>query len=103
MVGRRHLRHLCTLAVGVCAWTRAARAATFTVNSVADLPDAVPGNAACETANGDGVCSLRAAVQEANAFPGADTINLATGTYVLTRAGQDDSASNGDLDITDDL
>ncbi len=59
--------------------------ATFTVNSPADVPDATPGNTVCETANGNGVCTLRAAIQEANALAGADIINIGTITVTLTR------------------
>lgn len=78
-----------------------AAAATFTVNSPADVPDANPGDGVCETAPGNKVCTLRAAVQESNAFGGDNTIMLqANVTYTLTRAGDDDTALNGDLDIT---
>ncbi len=59
---------------------------TFTVNSPADVPDFNPGNGVCETALNNGVCTLRAAIQEANAHSGADTINLQSGvTYLLTQ------------------
>ncbi len=76
----------------------------FTVNNINDLPDANPGDGKCETANGNGLCTLRAAIQEANALAGADTIVLqASTTYQLQRAGNDDNALNGDLDVTDDL
>lgn len=47
-------------------------AATFTVNDVSDAGDAVPGDGICATAGG--VCTLRAAMEEANALAGADTI-----------------------------
>lgn len=50
--------------------------ATFTVNSVENSIDATPGDGFCETAAGNGVCTLRAAIQEANALPGADTITF---------------------------
>jgi CSLREA domain-containing protein len=77
---------------------------TFSVNSTMDTPDATPGDGLCETASGNGVCTLRAAIQETNALAGADAIKLQSGaTYVLTRAGDDDIALNGDLDITDDV
>src|SRR5438876_9548202 len=77
-----------------------AAAATFTVNDTADAVDAVlDGN--CATAGG--TCTLRAAIQEANAHAGADTIMVPAGTYLLTIAGQgEDIAATGDLDITDD-
>src|SRR5882762_374697 len=76
-------------------------AATFTVNTTADTADAVPGDGIC--ADSGGACSLRAAVQEANALAGPDTIQLAAATYVLTGAAGDDLALSGDLDITGDL
>jgi CSLREA domain-containing protein len=76
---------------------------TFTVNSPADVPDVTPGDGICATSGG--TCTLRAAIQEANAHAGTDTIVLQAGvTYLLTRAGAaDDTALNGDLDITDSV
>jgi hypothetical protein len=50
------------------------------------------------------VCTLRAAIQETNALPGADTINLPSGNFLLSIAGQgENAAASGDLDITDNL
>lgn len=78
------------------------QAATFTVNSTADATDANPGDGVCD--DGMGNCTLRAAIMEANAWPGHDTIILPAGTYTLTIAGaNEDAAATGDLDITDDL
>jgi len=48
--------------------------ATFVVNDTGDAPDANPGNGTCATSTG--VCTLRAAIQEANAHPGPDTIEF---------------------------
>jgi hypothetical protein len=48
-------------------------------------------------------CSLREAIIAANAAPGADTIVLNEGGYILARQGEDQTAFNGDLDITDSL
>lgn len=56
-----------------------ASAATFTVNSSDDFSDANPGDGACAT--GTGNCTLRAAIEESNALPGSDTVNLPPGTY----------------------
>jgi CSLREA domain-containing protein len=84
----------------------AAAAATFTVNTTADEVDVTPGDGVCLTANG--VCSLRAAIQEANAFFGNDTIIVPPGTYTLTIPqvipGPDYvDPADGDLDITERL
>ena len=49
-------------------------ALTFVVNSVVDEDDANIGDGVCRTAGG--VCSLRAAIEEANAHTGPDTINF---------------------------
>lgn len=73
----------------------------YQVNSAADTSDADVGNPACADVNGK--CTLRAAIMQANYTAGADTIVLPAGTYKLTRAGDDDSAVVGDLDITDDV
>jgi len=90
--------------VAVLASVAPAPAATFSVNSAADAVDAVPGDGVCETGAGNGVCTLRAAIQEANALPGADIITLPSGTYTL---GLPDSAGasdlGGDLNIRADL
>ncbi len=69
------------------------------VNTTADGTDAAPGDGACQTANGQ--CTLRAAIQEANALGGQQSIVLPAGTYALTIGGPDEDASaTGDLDIT---
>jgi CSLREA domain-containing protein len=47
---------------------RAAGGETFTVNSAGDDSDASPGDCQCRTSGG--VCTLRAAIQEANACSG---------------------------------
>lgn len=63
-------------------------AATLTVDSIGDAPDDNPGDGVCETAT-PGECTLRAAIQEANALAGADTINFSitgAGVHTLTPA-----------------
>ena len=55
-----------------------------------------------DTSPGD--LSLREAVNLANANPGADQIQLAAGTYLLSLAGAGENASlTGDLDVLGDL
>src|SRR5262245_20927778 len=76
--------------------------ATFVVNTTLDTVDANPGDGLARDANGN--TSLRAAVMEANALAGADTINLPAGTYRLTRTGAEENGGlTGDLDITGNL
>jgi len=87
---------ICALAI--CAH---ATAADFTVDSALDTLDANPGDGLC--ADAEGACTLRAAIQETNALPGADAIAIPAGTYALALAGDDDTAAIGDLDIDDDL
>jgi len=66
---------------------------TFTINSTADTADATLGDGIC--ADVTGACTLRAAIEEANALAGGDDIVLPAGTY--TRS------INSQLSITDDL
>ncbi len=81
-------------------------AVTFTVNDAGDTVDASPGDGIC--ADGIGNCTLRAAIGEANALAGADTIvfdsSLDFTAITFSIAGRnEDSNATGDLDITDDL
>jgi hypothetical protein len=93
--------------VGLLGLGGPAAAATFSVNITADLVDLIPGNGFCnvQVMAGPGLCSLRAAIIEANALPGPDVIVLqADQSYGLTIAGAgEDNAYTGDLDITDDV
>jgi CSLREA domain-containing protein len=66
----------------------------LTVNTTTDAVDANPGADGCATAAAD--CSLRAAIQEANATGGSVSINVPAGTYNLTVADGDGSV---DLDV----
>jgi len=76
-----------------------ADAALFKVNDTADAVDAVPGDGVCATAGGS--CTLRAAIQEANALPGPDRVRIPAGEFSLTRAGaSENDTATGDLDVT---
>jgi hypothetical protein len=78
-------------------------AATFAVDSALDTADANPGDGICADAI-DAACSLRAAIDESNASPGVDEIELPTGDFVLTVAGSgEDVNASGDLDIAGDV
>ena len=75
---------------------------TLTVDDTSDTLDTVPGDGFCADASGN--CTLRAAIMEANANGGPDTIVLPSGTYLLTIPGaSEDLGLSGDLDISGDL
>ncbi len=85
-----------------CLCALAARAETFVVDSTLDAVDVAPGDGLC--ANVAGACTLRAAVQEANALAGADAIDLPAGVFMLAIAGRDENAAvSGDLDLRGEL
>ncbi|MCB0047058.1 MAG: hypothetical protein KDD92_16660 [Caldilineaceae bacterium] len=87
--------------------------ADFLVDTPLEGGDATPGDGLCATA--EGACTLRAAVQEANALPGRQSIALPAESHMLNldpaesqlfvnaAAVNEDAALSGDLDITDDL
>ena len=85
-------------------------AATFRVNTTADLNDLTPGNGLCVAflvvfpPYVLPFCTLRGAIEEANALPGPDRIILPAGEYIFDLPGTNEDASgSGDLDITDSL
>ena len=88
------------LVLGWCASVSAAQ--TFNVNTTDDTPDKnLQDNQCADDANR---CSLRAAIQQANASPGKDIIKLGALTYYLTNIGVlEELAATGDLDITDSV
>ncbi len=83
----------------VCALLlpQSTQAASFAVNSRVDAVDAIPGDGVCATTAG--TCTLRAAIQEANATAGADAITLPAGRYRLRRT-MDELAITEDLTIS---
>ena len=90
------------------AWGSAARAANFVVNTTLDSTDSNLGNGLC--GNTEGFCSLRAAIQQANALAGPDTITLGAASYEVTTVQTDplgldeeDAAASGDLDVTSEI
>ena len=93
------------LFAGLVALAGRVHAATFTIDAVTDQVDVTPGDGTCATAAD--TCTVRAAIQEANALPGADTIVVKAilgGDVTLTIPGTgEDAAATGDLDVTDDL
>jgi CSLREA domain-containing protein len=78
--------------------------ATFVVNTTDDKPDGDPGDGKCNVKGLSFKCSLRAAVQEANAKPGTYTIVLEPTTYLLDELGRgEDAGATGDLDLRRDI
>ena len=86
--------------------TAAAPSATFTVTSTFDSPDLSPGDGTCGAFVPPDFleCTLRAAVMEANALTGTDTIELLAGIYTLDIVGSaEDASATGDLDILSEI
>src|SRR5687767_14976631 len=71
-----------------------ALSAVSVVNNDGDGTDIAPGDGVCETAAGNGICTLRAAVVEANALAGTDTITFDPGVTMISVAGQIAITSN---------
>ncbi|PYS23626.1 MAG: hypothetical protein DMF72_08740 [Acidobacteria bacterium] len=71
----------------VCKATAATCPSVFTVADDSDVGDATPGDGVCETVNN--TCTLRAAIEEANALTTCDTIDidLATSGPMLIMLG----------------
>jgi|GEM_PF-3876178 len=66
-------------AAGTAMLAAPAAAETFTVGETADSVDAAPGDGTCADAGGK--CTPRAAIMEANALAGADTVTVPVGTF----------------------
>ncbi|MCB1560263.1 MAG: hypothetical protein KDI75_04085 [Xanthomonadales bacterium] len=102
----RHSR-LFGILLALVTWPAVGLAAIFQVNvTVSDAPDDNINDGVCRIVNMDGFCTLRAAVMQANANPGADIITLPAGkTIVLDIQGNPEffPASAGDLNILEDL
>jgi len=92
MTSRIALLVACTLTV-----VRIAGAATYAVNTTADMEEGAGtvGNGICDV--GGGQCTLRAALQEANFASNADTITIPAGTYTLSVSDTGDGSR--DLDV----
>ena len=100
---RRLGRLFAVLLACACALTlapSAAGAAEIVVSDTRDRVDASVGNGLCRTSAG--TCTVRAAIQEANALPGHDVIEIPAGVYELEIPSvNDDLPGTGDHDIVD--
>src|SRR3954451_8979315 len=93
-----------TIAVAILATLALAAPASATTFNVTTTKDAVDAgiNGTCAIAGGG--CSLRAALQEANATSAGDAIVLPAGRFRITLNGPDeDAAATGDFDSLHDL
>lgn len=101
--------HIAAALLSLVTLVSPAAAATFIVNSVADVNDLTPGNGLCVAylvvfpPYVLPFCTLRGAIEEANALPGPDRIVVPAGVYTLDIPGREDAGGSGDLDITDSL
>lgn len=78
-------------------------ALNVTVNTTADTVDQTPDDGIC--ADAGGLCSLRAAIMEANRALSGSTITIPAGTYVrsLFENADEGVAREGDLDIKESM
>lgn len=72
------------LAAVLLLFAAPARAVEFTVTTGADDADQTTADEVCKAASGE--CTLRAALEQANALAGPDDVTVPKGTYVLTVA-----------------
>lgn len=106
------------LALAALLGAKSVQAATFQVNTTLDAPASPAAISASVCDDGQGECTLRAAIQLADAAPTASTILVPAGRYVLTLPGVDEApvfangsytvahspdASKGDLNITQSM
>ncbi len=75
---------------------------TLVVNSFLDLSDANAGDGVCEATVGGGNCTLRAATEESNALPGAETITFDPGIFSL-EGGNPTITATSELSIAFDV
>jgi large repetitive protein len=86
--------------IGTLLGSAQAAPAIFEVNDTRDMIDRNLGDGQCETSAG--TCTMRAAIQEANANPGPDVIRVLPGIYAIAIAPINENAANvGDFEITD--
>ncbi len=95
----RSRRLAAVVALLLAAWASPALALEFDVDSTSDGGDLFHGDGVCRSLHGR--CTLRAAIQEANALGGIHTILLEAGDYEVEIPGVgEDAGATGDLDVT---
>jgi CSLREA domain-containing protein len=84
---------LAALSLGLCLFpSRRAAAANITVNSLADTPDALLSDGLC--ADAAGACTLRAAIEQANADAANDVIGFGVNGIINLTGALPDLATN---------
>ena len=101
MPSRKLLAFVVVAALAAVIPAQPAFALSWQVNTTADGADADPaGDDVCETAASNGVCTLQAALDEANQQAGtADTITFAPGLGPITPAGASGWLVNGPVTV----
>lgn len=105
----RSWRCLLVLSWSASLFAPRSEAAEFRVDSAVDAIDFLPGDGQCAAFVIDAGqlfvrCTLRAAIMEANHWPGRDTVRLEAHTYALSLGGRsEDESRTGDLDITESV
>lgn len=84
---------------GLAACEPAPPPTSFSVNDAGGLGDADPGDGVCEATAGQGNCTLRAAVEEGNATPGAIVIDLAVPPGSAVGFGEERAVVDGSTTI----
>lgn len=101
-VRKRVVRRALTVLLGMVWVAGPGVAVDFSVDSSEDHVDMSHGDGVCLTTMG--TCTVRAAIEEANALAGLDRVLLPAGVYELSLAGVDeDLSATGDLDVLEDL
>ena len=83
------------IVLAMLAFAAPAQAASFTVDDLSDAPDASAGDGTCADSSGN--CTLRAAIEEANALAGDGAIGFAEGSSGTI------ALANGELSIRSNL
>lgn len=79
LLTKKRLFLCATASIFVLGSMAASADTTFVVNSTADDSDISPGDGVCQTSAS--VCTLRAAIEEANGLAGEDTVEIPGGIY----------------------
>jgi CSLREA domain-containing protein len=90
IIAARVARPLLVITIFLLAAGCVPKSGGLVVNSAGDAGDSDPGDEVCRTAASATECTLRAAIQEANAWAGADTItfNLPAGSLTILPASE---------------